>query len=86
MEEYIDLVKRFTASQDEYSKLIAEQVNRNRKFIKLQAFINEIKDKDYLNIEFNDRLFNLTIKDIKVHKKNYLEFNFKDGSKIDIKL
>ena len=35
---------------------------------------------DAFNIEFNDRLFNLTIINIKVHKEGHLEFNFKDGS------
>ena len=33
---------------------MAEQADRNRKSIKLQAFINEIKDTDTLNLEFND--------------------------------
>lgn len=84
MEEYVDLVKRFTSAQHEYNKLLIEQVNRNRQSIKLQAFINEIKDRDAFNIEFNDRLFNLTIINIKVHKESHLEFNFKDGSIINI--
>ena len=40
---------------------------------------------DAFNIEFNDRLFNfLTIINIKVHKEGHLEFNFKDGSTINI--
>ena len=58
----------------------------NRKFIKFQAFINEIKATDTLNLEFNDKLFNLTIINIKVYKDNHLEFNFKDGSVINIEL
>ena len=33
---------------------MAEQADRNRKSIKPQAFINEIKDTDTLNLEFND--------------------------------
>lgn len=86
MEEYIDLVKRFTKAQDEYNKLIAEQVDRNRQSIKLQAFINEIKATNTLNLEFNDKLFNLTIINIKVYKDSHLEFNFKDGSVINIEL
>lgn len=39
---------------------------------------------DAFYIEFNDRLFNLTIINIKVHKEGHLEFNFKDGSTINI--
>ena len=66
------LVKRFTAAQDEYTRLIDEQVTRNRKSVKLQAFIDEIKNADTLNLEFNDRLFNLTVLNIKVHKENHL--------------
>jgi len=85
MDEYVELVKRFTKAQDEYNKLLIEQVNRNRKSIKLQAFIDEIKDRNALNIKFDDRLFNLTIINIKV-KKDHLEFNFKDGSVININL
>ena len=54
MKEYVDLVKRFTKAQDEYNKLMAEQVDRNRQSIKLQAFITEIKATDTLNLEFND--------------------------------
>ncbi len=54
MEEYVDLVKRFTEAQDKYNKLMDEQVDRNRQSIKLQAFINEIKATDALNLEFND--------------------------------
>ena len=84
MEEYVDLVKRFTEAQDKYKKLMAEQVDRNRQSIKLQAFINEIKATDTLNLEFNDKLFNLTIINIKVYKDSHLEFNFKDGSVINI--
>lgn len=80
------LVKRFTEAQDRYNKLIAEQVDRNRQSIKLQAFINEINATDTLNLEFNDRLFNLTIINIKVYKDSHLEFNFKDGSTINIEL
>ena len=86
MDEYVDLVKRFTTAQDEYGRLIDEQVTRNRKSVKLQAFIDEIKNADTLNLEFNDRLFNLTVLNIKVHKENHLEFNFKDGSVINIEL
>ena len=86
MDEYVDLVKRFTAAQDEYGRLIDEQVTRNRKSVKLQAFINEIKATDTLNLEFNDKLFNLTIINIKVYKDSHLEFNFKDGSVINIEL
>ena len=84
MEEYVDLVKRFTEAQDKYNKLISEQVDRNRQLIKLQAFINEIKATDTLNLEFNDKLFTLTIINIKVYKDSHLEFNFKDGSVINI--
>lgn len=51
MEEYVDLVKRFTEAQDKYKKLMAEQVDRNRQSIKLQAFINEIKATDTLNLD-----------------------------------
>ncbi|MBP5342471.1 hypothetical protein J6Y73_00870 [bacterium] len=86
MEEYVDLVKRFTEAQDKYNKLMAEQIDRNRQSIKLQAFINEIKTTDTLNLEFNDKLFNLTIINIKVYKDSHLEFNFKDGSVINIDL
>ena len=56
------------------------------KSIKFQAFIDEIKDKDTLNLEFNDKLFNLTIINIKVYEDSHLEFNFKDGSVININL
>ena len=49
----ICLVKRFTKAQDEYNKLLIEQVNRNKKSIKLQAFIDEIKDKDALNTKID---------------------------------
>lgn len=84
MEEYVDLVKRFTEAHDKYNKLMSEQVDRNRQLIKLQAFINEIKATDTLNLEFNDKLFTLTIINIKVYKDSHLEFNFKDGSVINI--
>ena len=30
MEEYVDLVKRFTEAQDKYNKFIFEQVDRDR--------------------------------------------------------
>ncbi len=86
MEEYVDLVKRFTEAQNKYNKLMAEQVDRNRQSIKLQAFINEIKATDTLNLEFNDKLFNLAIINIKIYKDSQLEFNFKDGSVINIEL
>lgn len=86
MEEYVDLVKRFTEAQDKYKKLMAEQVDKNRQSIKLQAFISEIKVSDTLNLEFNEKLFNLTIINIKVYKDSHLEFNFKDGSTINIEL
>ena len=40
---------------------MAEQADRNRKSIKPQTFINEIKATDTLNLEFNDSsLTNLT--------------------------
>lgn len=42
--------------------------------------------KHTLNLEFNDKLFNLTIINIKVYKDSHLEFNFKDGSTINIEL
>ena len=86
IEEYVNLVKRFTSAQDEYNRLMAEQVDKNRQSIKLQAFINEIKATDTLNLEFNDKLFNLTILYIKVYKDSHIKFYFKDGSIIDIEL
>ena len=72
MEEYVDLVKRFTEAKEKYKKFMAEQVDRNRQSIKLQAFINEIKTTDTLNLKFNDKLFNLTIINIKVYKDSHL--------------
>lgn len=63
---------------------MSEQVDRNRQLIKLQAFINKIKATDTPNLEFNDKLFTLTIINIKVYKDSHLEFNFKDGSVINI--
>ena len=80
------MVKRFTEAQDKYNKLMAEQVDRNRQSIKLQVFINEIKATNTLNLEFDDKLFNLIIINIKVYKDNHFEFNFKDGSVINIEL
>ena len=65
---------------------MAEQVDRNRQSIILQSFINKIKATDTLNLEFNDILFDLTIINIKVYKDSHLEFNFKDGSVINIEL
>ena len=65
---------------------MAEQVDRNRQSIKLQAFINEIKATDTLNLEFNEKLFDLTIINIKVYKDRHLKFNFKAGSVINIEL
>lgn len=67
MEEYVDQVKRFTEAQDKYNKLMAEQVDRNRQLIKLKAFINEIRATDTLNLEFNNKLFNLSIINIKLY-------------------
>lgn len=81
----ICLGKRFTKAQDKYNTLLIERVNRNRKSIKFQVFIDEIKDKDELNIKINDRLFNLTFLNITV-KKEHLEYNFKDRSTINIEL
>ena len=86
MEEYVYQVKRFTEAQDKYNKLMAEQVGKNRESIKLKAFIKEIKATDTLNLEFNDKLFNLTIINIKVILRYQLEFNFKDGLVINIVL
>ncbi len=62
------------------------RIYRNRQSIKLQAFINEIKATNTLNLEFNDKLFNLTIINIKVYKDSHLKFNFEDGSIINIEL
>ena len=36
--------EKINEAQDKYNKLMAEQVDRNRQSIKLQAFINEIED------------------------------------------
>ena len=47
---------------------------------------SDTKATDTLNLEFNDKLFNLTIINIKVYKNSHLEFNFKDGSVINIEL
>ncbi len=49
-----------------------------------ECYQMNIKATDTLNLEFNDKLFNLTIINIKVHKEGHLEFNFKDGSTINI--
>ena len=74
----MDLVKRFIEAQDKYNKLMTEQVDRNRQSIKLQAFINEIKATDTLNLEFNDKLFNLTKINIKVYKATSYGFGAAD--------
>ena len=68
------------------AKIVHIHFNIYRQSIKLQAFINEIKATDTLNLKFNDKLFNLTIINIKVYKDSHLEFNFKDGSAINIEL
>lgn len=71
---------------DEYTKLVEKEVIRHRKEIRLEAFIYELSKCDKLKLEFNDRLFNLTIDKIKVYNDNQLEFIFKDGSIINISI
>ena len=84
---YISLHFRFHCIKYTYFSLEAKLYSmRNRKSVKFQAFIDEIKNADTLNLEFSDRLFNLTVLNIKVHKENHLEFNFKDGSIVNIDL
>ena len=78
MEKYVDLVKRFIEAQDKYNKLMTEQVDRNRKSIKLQAFINEIIATDPLHLEFNDKLFTLTKNNMKVYKATSYGFGAAD--------
>lgn len=72
--------------QDEYTKLVEKEVIRHRKEIILEVFIDELSICNKLKLEFNDRLFNLTIDKIKAYNDNYLEFNFKDGFIININI
>ena len=46
----------------------------------------QIEGEINIGLEFNNKLFNLTIINIKVYKNSHLEFNFKDGSVININL
>ena len=86
MTTYVDLTIKFNNIQDEYTKLVEKEVIRHRKEIRFETFIDELSKCDKLKLEFNDRLFNLTIDKIKVYNDNHLEFNFKDGSIINIKI
>lgn len=86
MTTYVDLTIKFNNIQDEYTKLVEKEVIRHRKEIRLEVFIDELSKCNKLNLEFNDRLFNLTIDKIKVYNDNHLEFNFKDGSIININI
>ena len=67
-------------------RYISPLYKTNTSSFSIGRFIDEIKNADTINLEFNDRLFNLTVLNIKVHKKNHLEFNFKDGSVVNIEL
>lgn len=86
MTTYVDLTIKFNNIQDEYTKLVEKEVIRHRKEIRFETFIDELSKCDKLKLEFNDRLFNLTIDKIKVYNDNHLEFNFKDGSIININI
>lgn len=86
MTTYVDLTIKFNNIQDEYTKLVEKEVIRHRKEIRLEVFIDELSKCNKLNLEFNDRLFNLTIDKIKVYNYNHLEYNFKDGSIININI
>lgn len=86
MTTYVDLTIKFNNIQDEYTKLVEKEVIRHRKEIRFETFIDELSKCDKLKLEFNDRLFNLTIDKIKVYNDNHLEFNFKDGFIININI
>lgn len=86
MTTYVDLTIKFNNIQDEYTKLVEKEVIRHRKEIILEVFIDELSICNKLKLEFNDRLFNLTIDKIKAYNDNYLEFNFKDGFIININI
>ena len=83
MVKAIELTNRLTEVQKEYTRLAKIQADKTKRSRLLEIFINEIKNTNKLNLTFNKRLFNLTIEKI-IAFKNHLEFNFKDGSIINI--
>lgn len=84
MNYYKELTIRYTRTQDKWNDLLREEINRKMKAIKINGMIKEIKDLNKLDLEFNDRLFNLTISHIKVNTDYTLDFVFKDKSIITL--
>lgn len=84
MNYYKELTIRYTRTQDKWNDLLREEVNRRMKVIKINGMIKEIRDLNKLNLEFNNRLFNLTISHIKVNTNGNLDFVFKDESIITL--
>lgn len=68
MNHYQELMDKFTKLNDDYTNLMRKQVDRDLKSIELKAFLDEIAKLPTLGLEFNDRLFNLTINKVLISK------------------
>ena len=79
---YNSYVERYEQAKARYDDLSEERQKKLRKAAAIDNFINELRKRENLITEFDNRLFLITVEKIIVKRNRKLEFVFKNGTSV----
>ena len=79
---YNELVGRYDDVKDRYDKIVAAITDKEAKSVRLENFINELKDRDGIVQDFDNRLWGSLVDFVTVGKEKEITVTFRDGTEI----
>ena len=76
------LVGRYDDVKDRYDKIVAAITDKEAKSVRLENFINELKDRDGIIQDFDNRLWGSLVDFVTVGKEKEITVTFRDGTEI----
>lgn len=82
--KYAELEEKYNLLKADYDKLVSQKEEKNAKAIRIEKFIQDIKNHKEEMVEFNEPLWNLLVENAIVHKDKSITFRFRSGVEIKV--
>jgi DNA invertase Pin-like site-specific DNA recombinase/uncharacterized tellurite resistance protein B-like protein len=83
---YNDLTERYQVAEEKLNTLLAERKRMEAEALAISGMLFELMELEQLPIEFDEKLWNATVKRLTVYEDERLVFSLKDGTEITILL
>ena len=85
-QRYNSLAERYQAAQTSIAETDSKLADRVAKREKITRFLNDLKQKDGLLDEFDEKLWLATVESATVHSESEVTVTFKDGSEVKVEI